>query len=185
MLSNYLKIAYRNLLRNKLYSGINIVGLAVGLSACIVIMLFVKYENGYDKIHTKNLYRLDEVQKFEGMVAPQKVALSMAPMGPTLKEEYPEVKNFVRIDDQETSNSCLQPEKSRTARYPVDGCQFPGYVRFSFAQRRKGHRTERTEYHSADSEKCDNYFWRRRATRTDRNLLWPGYAGLQSDRNSG
>ncbi|GHB54867.1 ABC transporter permease [Persicitalea jodogahamensis] len=100
MLRNYLKIAYRNLLRNKLYSGINIVGLAVGLSACIVIMLFVNYENGYDRIHTKNLYRLDEVQKFEGMVAPQKVALSMYPMGPTLQEEYPEVKNFVRIDDQ-------------------------------------------------------------------------------------
>jgi len=100
MLSNYLKIAYRNLLRNKLYSGINIVGLAVGLSACIVIMLFVNYENGYDSIHTKNLYRLDEVQMFEGMVAPQKVALSMYPMGPTLKEEYPEVKNFVRVDDQ-------------------------------------------------------------------------------------
>ncbi|WP_373331022.1 ABC transporter permease [Salmonirosea aquatica] len=100
MLRNYLKIAWRNLLHSKLYSGINIVGLAVGLSACIVIMLFVNYENGYDKIHTKNLYRLDEVQKFEGMVAPQKVALSMYPMGPTLKEEYPEVKNFVRIDDQ-------------------------------------------------------------------------------------
>ncbi|WP_373515241.1 ABC transporter permease [Persicitalea sp.] len=100
MLSNYLKIAYRNLLRNKLYSGINIVGLAVGLSACIVIMLFVNYETGYDRIHTKNIYRLDEVQMFEGMVAPQKVALSMYPMGPTLKEEYPEIKNFVRIDDQ-------------------------------------------------------------------------------------
>ena len=100
MLRNYLKIAYRNLLHNKLYSFINIIGLAVGMSACIVIMLFVSYENGYDKIHTKNLYRLDEVQKFEGMVAPQKVALSMYPMGPTLKEEYPEVKNFVRIDNQ-------------------------------------------------------------------------------------
>ena len=112
MLSNYLKIAWRNLLRNKLYSGINIVGLAVGLSACIVIMLFVNYENGYDKIHTKNLYRLDEVQKYEGMAAPQKVALSMYPMGPTLKEEYPEVKNFVRIDDQEkvilTHKMCIR-----------------------------------------------------------------------------
>ena len=101
MLSNYLKIAYRNLLRNKMYGIINIVGLAVGLAACIVIMLFVSYEKGYDHLHTKNLYRLDEVQKFEGMVAPQKVALSMYPMGPTLREDYPEVKNFVRIDDQQ------------------------------------------------------------------------------------
>ncbi|TDB62740.1 ABC transporter permease [Arundinibacter roseus] len=101
MLSNYFKIAWRNLLQNKLYSSINIVGLAVGLSACIVIMLFVNYENGFDKIHTKNLFRLNEIQTFDGMVEPQKVALSMYPMGPSLKEEYPEIKDFVRIDDQE------------------------------------------------------------------------------------
>ena len=97
MLKNYLKIAFRNIWKNKVFSAINIVGLAIGMAACIVIMLFVSYERSFDKIHGKNLYRLDEVQKFEGMVAPQKVALSMYPMGPTLKSEYPEIKDFVRI----------------------------------------------------------------------------------------
>jgi putative ABC transport system permease protein len=97
MLKNYLKIAFRNIWKNKVFSAINIVGLSIGMAACIVIMLFVFYEKSYDKIHTKNIYRLDEVQKFEGMVAPQKVALSMYPMGPSLKADYPEVKNFTRI----------------------------------------------------------------------------------------
>ncbi|GAB3316563.1 ABC transporter permease [Larkinella ripae] len=97
MLRNYLKIAWRNLWNSKVFSAINIIGLAVGMAACILIMLFVTYENSFDGIHKKNLYRLDEVQKFPGMVAPQNVALSMFPMGPTLVQEYPEIRSFVRV----------------------------------------------------------------------------------------
>lgn len=98
MFTNYLKTALRNLWKNKGYTAINIAGLAIGMAACIVIMLFVFYERSFDKLHTKNIYRLDEVQKFRGMVAPQNVALSMFPMGPTLKAEFPEIKNFTRIN---------------------------------------------------------------------------------------
>ncbi|MCF0073337.1 ABC transporter permease [Dyadobacter sp. CY261] len=98
MLKNYLKVALRNIWKNKVFSAINIVGLAVSMAACIVIMLFVFYERSFDGLHSKNIYRLDEVQKFEGMVAPQKVALSMFPMGPTLEEEFPEIRQFVRIN---------------------------------------------------------------------------------------
>src|ERR1700722_4298401 len=97
MLKNYFKIAFRNLIRNKVYSAINIIGLAIGMAACIVILLFVFYEKSFDNFHTKNIYRLNEVQKFEGMVSWQKVGLSMFPMGPTLKNDFPEIKNFTRI----------------------------------------------------------------------------------------
>ncbi|HEY2348361.1 MAG TPA: ABC transporter permease, partial [Puia sp.] len=98
MLKNYLVIAWRSLSKHKLYSAINIVGLAVGMAACIVIFLFVYYERSFDSMHSKNLYRLNEVQKFPGMVSSQKVALSMFPMGPTLKHEFPEIKNYTRIN---------------------------------------------------------------------------------------
>jgi putative ABC transport system permease protein len=97
MLKNYFKTALRNLLKNKTFSSINIIGLAIGLAVCIIIMLFVSYEKSFDNFHTKNIYRLNEVQKFEGMVSSQKVALSMFPMAPTLKNEFPEIKNFTRI----------------------------------------------------------------------------------------
>ncbi|RRA99969.1 ABC transporter permease [Larkinella rosea] len=100
MLQNYLKIAWRNLWKNKVFSAINIVGLAIGMAACIMILLFVNYERSFDGMHKKNIYRLDEVQKFPGMVAPQNVALSMFPMGPTLKKEYPQIRNFVRVRPQ-------------------------------------------------------------------------------------
>jgi len=101
MIKNYFKIALRNLWKNKVYSAINIAGLAIGIAACIMIMLFVLYERSFDNLHTKNIYRLNEVQKFPGMVASQKVGLSMFPMGPTLKNEFPEVKNFTRVRWQE------------------------------------------------------------------------------------
>src|SRR6195952_3797993 len=97
MYKNYFKIAFRNLWKNKVFSSINIIGLSIGLAASIMIMLFVFYERSFDNFHSKNIYRLNEVQKFEGMVSSQKVGLSMFPMGPTLKSEFPEIKNFTRI----------------------------------------------------------------------------------------
>lgn len=97
MWKNYLKTALRNLRKNKLFSALNILGLSIGMAVCILILLFVNYERDFDAIHTKNIYRLNEVQKWEGMVAPQNVALSMFPMGPTLKEEFPEILNYVRV----------------------------------------------------------------------------------------
>ncbi|MBC7865748.1 MAG: ABC transporter permease, partial [Bacteroidia bacterium] len=97
MIKNYFKLAWRNLLKNKIFSAINIIGLSVGMAACIVIMLFVSYEENFDAFHKKNIYRLNEVQKFEGMAASQNVALSMFPMGPTLQSEFPEIKNHCRI----------------------------------------------------------------------------------------
>lgn len=97
MLQHFLKIAWRLLRKQSVYSFINIAGLAIGLAACILILLFVRYERSFDTFHRKNLYRLNEVQKFEGMVASQKVALSMYPMGPTLQAEFPEIRQFTRV----------------------------------------------------------------------------------------
>ncbi|WP_341227743.1 ABC transporter permease [uncultured Arcticibacterium sp.] len=113
MIRNYLKIAWRNILKSKGFSIINILGLAIGMAASIIIFLFVFYEKNFDAQHTKNLYRLDEVQSFPGMVAPQKVALSMYPMGPTLKEEFPEVKDFSRVrqfNDMPVNNGAKKVE---------------------------------------------------------------------------
>ncbi len=98
MLRNYFTIAWRNIRKHKLYSAINIVGLAVGMAACIVITLFVFYERSFDRMHTRNIYRLNEVQKFPGMLSSQKVALSMFPMGPSLKNDFPEIINYTRVN---------------------------------------------------------------------------------------
>jgi putative ABC transport system permease protein len=97
MLKNYFKTAWRNLWKTKVYSTINIMGLAIGMAACVVILLFVFYERSFDRMHTKNIYRLNEVQKFPGMVASQKVALTMYPMGQTMTAEFPEIRNYTHV----------------------------------------------------------------------------------------
>lgn len=97
MYKNYFKIAFRNLLKHRGYSFINIFGLALGMASCLLILLFVDNELSFDAFHEKksNIYRLDEVQTF-GAVSAQKVALSMYPMGPNLLNDYPEITNFTR-----------------------------------------------------------------------------------------
>ena len=97
MIKNYFKIAWRNLWKNKVFSAINIIGLAVGMAAFMVIMMFVAYEKSFDNFHTRNIYRLNEVQTVGSEGTTQKVALSMFPMGPALKMEIPEIRNFTRI----------------------------------------------------------------------------------------
>ena len=95
MLKSYFIATWRNLTRRKLYSAINIIGLATGMAACIVILLFVFYEKSFDSMHHKNIYRLNDVETFTSTATSQKTAITMFPMGPTLKDEFPEVVNMI------------------------------------------------------------------------------------------
>lgn len=98
MIHNYLLIALRNIRQSPLYAFINIFSLAIGLTACMVIYLFIRDERSFDAFHAKkeNIYRLDEVQNFPGTNL-QKVALSMPGMGPAMLKDFPEVANFSRF----------------------------------------------------------------------------------------
>lgn len=97
MLKNYLKSAWRNLMKYKGFSTINILSLSIGMAACMVIFLFIKDELSFDAFHSKKdvIYRLNEVQSFPGTNT-QNVALSMPGMGPTMTNEFPEIENFTR-----------------------------------------------------------------------------------------
>jgi len=91
MLINYLKIAFRQLIRNKIHSAINIIGLAIGLTCSILLLLWVNDELSFDKFHTnyQNLYRVVEMQQQNGEPFP--VAVTPAPLANGLKEDFPEV----------------------------------------------------------------------------------------------
>jgi putative ABC transport system permease protein len=90
-------IAWRNLMKNKVHTLINVLGLAVGMAACITILVFVRYEASFDQMHSKNLYKLNTVEKFDGPMASKKNDATMFPMAPTIKQEFPEVINATRI----------------------------------------------------------------------------------------
>jgi putative ABC transport system permease protein len=97
MFKNYLKIAFRNIIRHKAYSFINITGLALGMASCILISLFVRYELSYDRYHenAKNIYRVERNVIFEDFRG--QVPITSNPYGPTLKSDFPEIKETVRI----------------------------------------------------------------------------------------
>jgi putative ABC transport system permease protein len=98
MLGNYFKVALRNLLRHKIYSVINIVGLAVGLACCLNIALWVQYHLSFDRFHEKGdrICKLINIQKFSGRSS-QHVGLTPPPVGPGMHNDYPEIADFCRI----------------------------------------------------------------------------------------
>jgi putative ABC transport system permease protein len=102
MLKNYFKIALRNLQRNKIFSAINIFGLAIGIATCLIIMLFVNNELGYDRFN-KKANRMVRVY-FQGSVQGEKMKESsvMPPVAQTLKRDYPEVEEATRMRDYGT-----------------------------------------------------------------------------------
>ncbi|MEO6549830.1 MAG: ABC transporter permease [Ferruginibacter sp.] len=102
MLKSYFKIAFRNLWGNKGFSAINILGLAIGIATCLIIMLFVQNELGYDRYNTK-ADRIVRVS-FQGLMAGETLNEStvMAPVAETMKTDYPEVEAATRIRDYGT-----------------------------------------------------------------------------------
>ena len=97
MFKNYFKIAWRNLVKNKTFSFINIIGLASGLACFILIALYVADELSYDRFNEKadRIYRINSDIVFGG----NKLHLAVAsdPMGATLKKDYPQVEEYVRF----------------------------------------------------------------------------------------
>jgi putative ABC transport system permease protein len=102
MLKNYLTIAFRNLRKQSFYSIINITGLAVGIASCLVIVLYIFNELSYDKYNTNadRIYRIDSEILFNGNHL--QMVTASAPMGPAMKEVYPEVENMARIREEGT-----------------------------------------------------------------------------------
>ncbi|MBC8111672.1 MAG: ABC transporter permease, partial [Verrucomicrobia bacterium] len=99
MLKNYLKITLRNFLRNKVYSFINVVGLAIGLTAAMLIMLYTKDEVSFDQFHANNptIYRVvNQWLNPDGSVK-QGDGNTGNLQGPKFKENIPEILTFVRL----------------------------------------------------------------------------------------
>jgi putative ABC transport system permease protein len=97
MLQNYFKIALRNLAKQRFYSFINIAGLALGISSCLLILLYVQHEISYDRYHEKadRIYRINGEIKFGGNH--YRLAVAPAPLAETLIHEFPEVETAVRF----------------------------------------------------------------------------------------
>lgn len=97
MFKNFLTTAYRNVVKYKSYSLINIIGFALGISCFLLIFFFIRDELSFDTFNSKadRIYRVAEIYTQSGNV--QYIANSSGPWGPAMAEDYPEVVNFVRL----------------------------------------------------------------------------------------
>ncbi|GEM65605.1 ABC transporter permease [Sphingobacterium faecium NBRC 15299] len=98
MINNYIKIAWRNLLKNKAFSSINIIGLAIGMAGALLIALWLQNMLSMDRFHKKGdrLYVISNRDMNQG----QMWAWVNTPkiMGPTLKKDFPDIEKFTRYD---------------------------------------------------------------------------------------
>ena len=97
MLKNYLKIAWRNLIRNKTYSILLIASLSSGMTCAIILGLYVYDELNFDAYHknAENIYRINLDIKWSGNEF--RMAQTSSPFGPALQAEYPEIRNTLRV----------------------------------------------------------------------------------------
>src|SRR6185369_15368068 len=97
MLRNYLKIAWRNLMKNKIFSFINVFSLSIGLTCCMLIALYLFHELSYDSYHknAKRVYQLGTNFIKEGKE--DRMANTPAPMAKTMQLVFPEIEKSTRL----------------------------------------------------------------------------------------
>lgn len=100
MLKNYIKIAFRNLQKHKGYSAINIMGLAIGIACCLLILVYVKYQLSFDQFHEK----ADRIVRVSVETPGQSYAMTPAMVGPSLSQIAPEVEHWVRLYEPTGNN---------------------------------------------------------------------------------
>jgi len=101
MLRNYFKVAFRALRRERVYSSINVTGLAIGLAACLIILAYVQFERSFDRFHSKadRIYRLEmDVPSGDGV---SRWGAAVQPLGAILLNDSPEVEAVTQISIEE------------------------------------------------------------------------------------
>ena len=99
MFHNYFKTAWRNLMKNKLFSFINIVGLSIGMAACLLILQYVSFELSYDQFNKNaaDIYRVYNDRYQNGKLI-QHGTITYSAIGKAMQDDFPEVVNHVRVE---------------------------------------------------------------------------------------
>src|ERR1700742_1100319 len=97
MIRNYIKTAFRNLMKNKGFTFINVFGLTLGLATCLLIVFYVFDELSYDRYNTKadRIYRVNMDLKYGGTTS--SFAVAQPPLAAAVMNNFPEVESVVRI----------------------------------------------------------------------------------------
>ena len=117
MLKTYIRLAFRNLTKNKAFTLINIAGLAIGLTCCLLISMYIYQEFSYDTDQKlgDRIYQLGTLGTMEGKS--QRSAHTPAPMAPAMQQEFPEIESTTRlIDAFDDDKTLLQFQSGRDVK---------------------------------------------------------------------
>jgi putative ABC transport system permease protein len=133
MIKHYFKIAVRNLFRQKALSFINVFGLSVGLACFILFLLFAVNEFNFDRFHKNvdNIYRVYRWTIAMNGQQPEGDPYLPAPLGPAMKQDLPEVKNFVRVQQFSWNKSFVRAD-NKVSRQTVTAADAQIFSVFSF-----------------------------------------------------
>ena len=108
MLKNYVKVAWRNLVKNKTFSLINIGGLAIGIASAVLLLSFVAFQFSYDHFHAnrKNIYRVNLYSYQNGKLL-FKTAENYSALASALENDFPEIENATRLYNMGYKNNCV------------------------------------------------------------------------------
>ncbi len=98
MFKNYLKTALRNISKYKIYSLLNVLGLAIGITSTILIIFYIRFEFSFDNFHKNGnkIFRISVISSRAGSVEMES-PIFVPPIGPAMKDEFPEVKQYTRF----------------------------------------------------------------------------------------
>lgn len=119
MLTNYLKIAWRNLIKHPTTTGINVVGLTIGLATCLLIGLFIRNELSYDGYHTKadRIYRVSMIRTTGEEV--DRSGVTPYPLAPAMRTDFADWSKIARIHADQDLSVMVSPEKIFSANNVV------------------------------------------------------------------
>lgn len=117
MIQNYFIIALRNVLKSKVFSAINVLGLSIGLAACLLIFQFVSFELSYDKFNEKleRTYRITNDRFQHGRLI-QHGTIMYPTIGPTMARDFPEIEEYTRLMPGGTLNVKIEDKNFRGER---------------------------------------------------------------------
>src|ERR1043165_931778 len=112
MLRNYFKVAWRNLMKNKSFSLINIAGLSLGMAACLLILQYVSFQLSFDQFNEKagDIYRVYNDRYQNGKLI-QHGTITYSAISKAMQDDFPEVVNYTRIEPQGSTTITFKDKK--------------------------------------------------------------------------
>ena len=117
MIKSYFKIAWRNVVKNKVSSAINILGLAIGIAACLLILQYVSFELSYENFHVNKdrIYRVQQDRYDGGKLSTQWAAGAFA-IGNAAKDAIPEIEDYVKLSEFERVTASINGQALRVGK---------------------------------------------------------------------